>query len=476
MTLKKLILFSLTSGLSFLAYVVTLAPTITWENNGADSGDLATAVAVNGVPHPSGYPTYLLLGELVTLGASGDIAYRLNGMSAVFAALTVGLLALLIFETLPTDENETNRRVKWVISGVPALLFAFSSLFWSQAVITEVYALNAFFTVILLYLAIKIQPNNQYWLILIVALMVGLSMGNHLSILLLLPTLVLSANIKWQWSVLLTAFIGFGIGLSVYLIIPIRAATHPPLNWGNAVTLSEFWWLISGQLYRPFVFGLPLSAIPLRLFGIFQLLMSTFLGIGVLIGGWGLIKRKNDSPKLVYASMVGVGFISIYAIGYNTTDSFIYLIPTLALFTVWVGWGGYHLIQSVPKSFETTSLIIIILLPFLAFILNFSEQRFRQDDTAITYAQQTLNQTPNRAIILTERDDQTFALWYVHYALGVRPDVIIINENLLPYAWYRESLQYQQIDIVVFAESQQPITTRAVLAIYNQHRPIYLAP
>ncbi len=73
--------------LTFAVYWLSLAPTITWQHDGADSGDLATAVAVGGVPHPSGYPTYLAMAELFrSLPLGGDVAYRLNLMSAVCAA------------------------------------------------------------------------------------------------------------------------------------------------------------------------------------------------------------------------------------------------------------------------------------------------------------------------------------------------------------------------------------------------------
>ena len=84
--------FLIAGLVAFIVYVYTLAPTITWRNEGTDSGDLATAVAVGGVPHPPGYPTYLILGEAFKLLPFGDIAYRLNLLSAACAALTVAVV------------------------------------------------------------------------------------------------------------------------------------------------------------------------------------------------------------------------------------------------------------------------------------------------------------------------------------------------------------------------------------------------
>src|SRR6478672_57766 len=58
------------------AYAYTLAPGVTWANDGADSGDLIAATATLGVAHPTGYPTYLLLARLFQLIPLGDLALR----------------------------------------------------------------------------------------------------------------------------------------------------------------------------------------------------------------------------------------------------------------------------------------------------------------------------------------------------------------------------------------------------------------
>ncbi len=50
-------------------YGMTLAPGLTWANSGADGGDLITAAATGGVPHPTGYPVYLLLGTSLSIPA-----------------------------------------------------------------------------------------------------------------------------------------------------------------------------------------------------------------------------------------------------------------------------------------------------------------------------------------------------------------------------------------------------------------------
>jgi hypothetical protein len=53
----------------------------------------------------------------------------------------------------------------------------------------------------------------------------------------------------------------FGVGLSIYLIIPIRALANPPINWGNSITPARFWSLVSGQLYQGYYLQSSLPAI-----------------------------------------------------------------------------------------------------------------------------------------------------------------------------------------------------------------------
>ena len=82
--------------LAFLVYLRTLAPTVMWY----DMGELTTTSYVLGIAHNTGYPLYILLGKLFTFLPFGDAAYRVNLMSAVFAARRYPS-SLSSFMTLP---------------------------------------------------------------------------------------------------------------------------------------------------------------------------------------------------------------------------------------------------------------------------------------------------------------------------------------------------------------------------------------
>src|SRR5512134_402146 len=132
------------------AYASTLAPGVTWANDGADSGDLIAATATLGVAHPTGYPSYLLLARLFQLIPLGDLALR----STIFSALAAVLAALCVYLIVYWMEDEgrsTNERLTRVVSAAgAALAIGLAPGFWSQAVIAEVYSLNALFIALML--------------------------------------------------------------------------------------------------------------------------------------------------------------------------------------------------------------------------------------------------------------------------------------------------------------------------------------
>jgi hypothetical protein len=485
--IKPHLVFPTAGLLAWSVYIITLAPTITWRNEGVDSGDLATAVAVGGVPHPPGYPTYLLLGELFKQLPFGDVAYRLNLLSASCAALTIMIVAWLIYTSLSIASGglsavsvHQEKSLFCLCAFSTSLILAFSDLLWSQATIAEVYTLNCLLISVLLYGTGRVDPSNERWLAPGLSGLLGLSLGNHFSVLLIAPMLLAQLfTAGWNWRLITKGVAAFCLGLSIYLIIPIRAATAPPVNWGMATTWSGFVWLVGAEAYRQFFFTIPWSLIPIRLITELYLLTETFMWWGMPIGllGWSTLVKANRS--LAYSSLAAFLLISIYAVGYNTTDSYVYLLPACLVFSLWLGWGLYELSRTLrrfvaPRIYRFIGLGVI-LLPLLSLWLNFADQNLSQDREAYDYAQQVLQTVEPGAIIVADNDPHTFSLWYSRYGLGVRPDVAVINSNLLPYAWYREMLRQTHADLRLQDETNQPATTLTAFFELNlPDSPLYL--
>ncbi|MDH7486280.1 MAG: DUF2723 domain-containing protein [Anaerolineae bacterium] len=181
-------------------YGRTLARTLTWRHDSADGGDLIAAAATLGVPHPSGYPTYVLLARLFLQALPrGEPAFRVHWLSALSGAAAAALLALSSVETQPAPAGRpspSGGQRTWQSAASfcavsAALLFAFSPLAWGQATIAEVHALNVLFVAALFWLLLRWRARGSVWLALAAAFLYGLSLGNHLTVLLLLPAVLL---------------------------------------------------------------------------------------------------------------------------------------------------------------------------------------------------------------------------------------------------------------------------------------------
>jgi len=188
--------------LTFVVYLSTLSPTL----GEADSFEFQVVSYTLGVAHPTGYPLYILLGKLFTLLPIGNVAYRVNLISPLFASLAVVCLYLCLMHL-------TRHRAASLLA---ALTFAFSRTFWSQAVIAEVYTLNAFFVALVLYLLLKEinKSANQQTCgepfgsaqdrhsrtINKTAFIYGLSLTNHLTMALLAPAIAIYALLTGLWT------------------------------------------------------------------------------------------------------------------------------------------------------------------------------------------------------------------------------------------------------------------------------------
>lgn len=124
-------------------YVQMLAPSVATLFD--DSLEFPLVSYELGIAHPTGYPLYVLLGKLFTLGPWRNVAWSVNLLSAVAGALTIALVYAVAREL-------TRRRLPALLG---AVALAVSPVFWSQAIIAEVYTLTSAFVAMLLWLALR---------------------------------------------------------------------------------------------------------------------------------------------------------------------------------------------------------------------------------------------------------------------------------------------------------------------------------
>ena len=196
-------------AIAAVTYLLTLEPTASFW----DCGEFIACSYKLLVPHPPGAPTFLLLGRLFSLFSFGDVtkvAVLINALSGLSSAFTVLFLFWIITRMarklvlreavgnsgLAAEAIEPSSAQSLLILSagvVGALAFAFSDSFWFNAVEGEVYAMSALCTAAVVWIMLKWEahanePDSDKWLILI-AYVIGLSIGVHLLNLLTLPAL-----------------------------------------------------------------------------------------------------------------------------------------------------------------------------------------------------------------------------------------------------------------------------------------------
>jgi 4-amino-4-deoxy-L-arabinose transferase-like glycosyltransferase len=474
----------LAGALALTVYVLTLAPGLTFDNYGTDGGDLIAAAYNLGVPHPTGYPTYTLLAWLFTRLPLGVIAYRVNLLSACCAAGTVILTFRLSQRLLPASELEPELNVAWLLPGAVALSLAFASLLWSQAVISEVYALLAFLAALLFWLLLRWRQGGRDHYLWLAALVFGLGLGNHVTLAFVAPfALVLLWPQRARWwcpRVLLPALCLFFAGLGVYAYLALAARHQPPVNWGNPQTWRGFLWVVTAKQYQQFAFGLDLDAIPGRLATWAGLLGQQFGWWGlvlVLMGAWSWWQRDR---VLSLASLSWILLVAVYAFMYDTGDSHIYLVAVLPFLALCWGEGTASLIRVLRTRswrWRRPVLAAIALLPILSLGLHWHDADPDDDWQVRAFYTQALEAVEPGALILVRGDRPTFALWYGVYAEQQRSDVAIVSGPLLAFIWYREHIRHLYPQLVVQEPGAGEVTiddlARDMIANNLPWRPVY---
>lgn len=414
MRLRSLLPPSLLALILLTVYLRTMSPGLSWAHYGADGGDLITAVFTGGVAHPSGYPLYLLAARPFQALPWGTLAWRTALLSAVSAAAAAILVYRLAW-------RNTHHLANAFTAG---LAFGLAPLVWSQAIIAEVYGLHLLALAAALTLLLE---ASDFW----AGLGIGLAAANHLTSLLLLP---LRGKLRFSY------LAGLACGLSLYLLLPLRALQQSPVNWGHVVSLQRFGWLLSGALYASQASLFTPALLAQRVSALAALMMSQMGVLGLLIAAIGLFSQPFLQRRSI--SLGAIALVSCaFSLLYNTADSFVYLLPAFLSLALWLA-DGLCWLQQFGRPFRAAALGLILLSLTWQTWQAWPQVDASRDASAETFGRQVMSSLPPRALVFASGDRAVFALWYFHFALGQRPDLHILASDLLGFDWYRETLAY----------------------------------
>jgi hypothetical protein len=494
---------------ALLVYGLTAPAGLTWAHHSADGGDLITAARVQGVPHPTGYPTWTLLAALLGQLPLGTLAWRATLLSMLSAAAAAALVSAAVPWLGPhnqsrgaepggapsstagePDAGRTSPAVL-LLSLAPSLAaglaLAFSPLLWGQATVAEVYALHAGLAAAALWALVRWQSGGSSRWAAGAGLFLGLGLGNHLTTVWLLPA---AAIVLWSGNGRTTSRLragahlaaGLAAGLLVYLYLPWAAAGDPPVNWGNPSTLAGLWWLLSAQLYQDYVLAVPWSALPGRLAAGSSGLWRNFLPWGVAAAIFGLVVLFQRRRSLALALSTSLLLSLAWALSYNTSDSHLSLLPGWVILAMAGGVGVSAALQGVAgwnRRAALAAAMLSIALAAAPAIMRWPAQNLRHDQAAEQFYSQVLQHVEPGALILTAGDRATFALWYGRYGLGLRSDVALASRDLWSLASYRVTVASQHPDLagpsLPDGTQMLPAEWQGLVREAGRQRPIYLA-
>jgi hypothetical protein len=225
-----------------VTYLMTIEPTASlW-----DCGEFIASAFKLEVGHPPGNPVFMVIARFFTLFAGSDVSKvsaMVNAMSALASAFTILFLFWTITHLarkimLKDESNYNVHTITAVMAAgvIGALAYTFSDSFWFSAVEGEVYATSSLFTAVVFWAILKWEDvaDEKYsdrWIILIAFLM-GLSIGVHLLNLLALPAIVLVyyfRKFEFSWKGLIIS-----LGTSVILLALLMYGIMPGI-----VTISS---------------------------------------------------------------------------------------------------------------------------------------------------------------------------------------------------------------------------------------------
>ena len=428
----------------FVLYLRTLAPTIL----PYDSPDLLDVpmlqmqVCVLGMTHPTGYPSYLMLSHLFTYLPFGDCAYRANLASAAYAALAVAAVFAAGYLL--------SRRV--IAAAAAALAFGLGGTLWSQAVMAEVYTLNALLVALTILALLLWRERRRDRYLLLSAFLVGFCMTNHLTSGLLLPaSLLFVALVDWRKLVdlklVLKGVVLFVAGLAPYLYLPLRSAMDPPFKANDPTNFERFWYVVSGGNLRGGFFAFGPAELPGRLAFYFGHLLDN-LHLGLLtvgtVGFVVLFLRERAAAALL--GFLYFGWF-IHAVENDIPDVQLYFIPTYLVLALAIAAGfGFLLSEAeslllrfrrVPRGAVLGVLsVALLLLPLPGVRETYASNDMSGDYRGREILEDVADNAAPNATILHHRSN----LWYLVLVEERRQDLTLVD----PF-WHNREIGYADI-------------------------------
>lgn len=420
----------------FALYALTAPKTVTLEDDG-----LFIMVSLDaGVAHPPGYPLFVFLGHLFSWLPLGTPAFRLHLLSALFGAIACGFLYL------------TGRRagLHGGAAVFAALCWGLSGHFWSQAIIAEVYTLNALLCVATFCFCLQAvegdklntKPLNP------AALCFGLGLANHLPLTVLaspaFALLLLSHRRQVAAGLLLRlAAIAFTVAALFYVWMVWRS--HHPVTafYGPIEDFKSFWFFISRKGYAGVDVSPTAGAADTFAFILLFVrnLATQITPAGAALAVFGVYSAlRAGSGKVVCAALCiifahSMALIFMLDFDYEDLKIAVFRPYPVTAYGFWALFAGCGLAGCAARTGKIARLapLCAVLIPVYLLADNLRVNNRSQDRFADRHARTVLETLPPNAVFFVYGDSETGPMGYLRFAERLRPDVDIVSLQGLVY-------------------------------------------
>jgi len=490
--------------LVFALYAITLGPTTAFW----DTSEYIATGEIMGIPHPPGNPLFVVLARawsilLIPLGLSA--AVKINLFSALVSASAHGLWFLVVHHILRFFSED--RFFRFAGASAAVLVSATAFTVWNQSNVNEkVYTVSLLTIALLSWLAFRWQENlgkgKDDNLLVLMAFVLALSVGNHLMAFLAAPAiglfiLYVHPQSLLNWRLYAAGIAAAMLGLTIHLFLPIRAGLGPVINeaaptcpdigsalvavitYGKAGCVELAAALNREQYSKPPLVPrqAPLTSQFVNYLQYFDWQWSRsldgastvfprirlpftmlFTGFGV----WGALEHaRRDKASFIYVATLfaTLSVALVYYLNFKYGYSLQAPVPDRGLhevrerdyffvvsFSVWGLWAGMGIATLWKEVAQETGSTLRKASPFLMFalvplLLNWSWAARNDDYSARDWAYNLLMSVEPYSVLFTNGDNDTFPLWYLQEVEGIRRDVTVIVTSYLNTDWYTKQLK-----------------------------------
>jgi len=416
-----------------------------------DGGELAASAHVLGVPHPTGFPLFCLVGKTLDLAPLGNVFFRLNVLSALAMALAAAMAYLSASYADTCSRSEGSSRVAApILMLVAPASFVASHAVWLHGTTTEVYALSVAGLAATITTFMASMAFGDLRLLMFGWFLTGLGLGGHV-------TWPLYAVVVGGMATLgpKNRFVGgmsrYGLmavvatlGAMIVLYLPVAAARDPVMNWGDPSNLSDLWAHLTGERIRQSFTD-----------DIGSLNLATFKARAMMAGG---ILWRGTGPVWPLA-MVGIATGITRTRVSLVTASLSLILALDFLFAVWVNPMGTYDLQTLVSATLAISILaamgavrlwrmsdkwlprgVVAFSAALSVGIQAAGADADRDLTNLAGAREIAMSVFSHAApgttVLTSTDDMSAALAALQAVENVRPDMLVLVRQHLSDAPY----------------------------------------